>query len=212
MLRADTIINEYLLKIKDITKEEDLIKIRKEIVSEIKMSAQTEFLTIRHELEKLLNIINKKLIQMNIEEVKSWAEMKYNLGTKLIYNPVLVIIDDYAGDDELMKRNSSIYHLQILRRHLHTTLIINVQSLTSVSTDIRRFTDTFICFSTMSEADAELLKYRLPLKWTMKRLLEEFYKIADAEDRNQRVLILFTCPGYQKIVTGLPESVLNVAE
>ena len=209
MLRADTYINSYLQQIMNIKEDADLIKIRKDLIQQIKESSQSEFGVIKHEMEKLLNIIDKKLIHMEIEEVKDWAEMKFNTGTKLTFNPVLVILDDYAGDGELMKRNTSIYHLEILRRHLHTTLIINTQSLTSVSTDIRRFADTFVCFSTMSEADAKLLKFRLPIKYSMKQLMDTFYEIAEQEDRNKRVLVLFTSPGMARLVSGLPECVLN---
>ena len=202
MLRADAIINEYILKIMKVQTDDDLIKIRKDVVQQMKWSAQTEFTVIRRELEKLLALIDKKLLLMDLEEVRDWAEMKWKLGTQLTFNPVLVVLDDYAGDNELMKRNSSIYHLEILRRHLHTTLIINVQSLTSISTDIRRFTSEFVCFSTMSEADAELLKFRLPIKWNMKKIMEVFYRRSDAE--------LFTTPGYQKLVEGIPQSVLKI--
>ena len=211
MLRADAIINEYILKISEVKTDDDLVKIRKEVVQQMKWSAQTEFTVIRRELEKLLAIIDKKLLLMDLEEVRDWAEMKWKLGTQLTFNPVLVVLDDYAGDNELMKRNSSIYHLEILRRHLHTTLIINVQSLTSISTDIRRFTSEFVCFSTMSEADAELLKFRLPIKWNMKKIMEVFYRISDSEDRNGRMLTLFTTPGYQKLVEGMPQSVKQMS-
>ena len=204
MLRADAIINEYWQKIMAIKDEDDLIKIRKDLLNQCRQAGQSEFETIKMELDKLLSIIEKKLLHMTVDDVKDFAQMRWDTGTKLTYNPTLIVFDDMSGTDAFIKPYSDVHKLIYCRRHLHLTMIMLVQSLTTVSTNIRRNCTEFICFSTMSEADAKLLKNRIPITWTYKELIDAFIKISNEEERNDKMLTLFTVFPNQSIVIGAP--------
>ena len=57
--------------------------------------------------------------------------------------------------------------------------------------------------------DIKLLRDRLPLKYNFKQLKEAFNQICEEEDRNQKIITLFTVFPNDKMVVGLPECVLN---
>ena len=202
MIRADAIINSYLLKMMKIRNVNELTELAKELQKLIKNVS--DFKTIHFELTKLLNIISK-FMSIEPDEVRDYAEMLYKRGTRLDYNPILVIMDDYGGCKEFMTPSSELHKLVYNHRHLHLTLVMLLQSITSISTNIRRNVNIFVCFSTLSDMDIQLLRDRLPLKWNIKKLREEFFKIADAEDRNDKVLTLFCTFPHQKIVLGTPD-------
>ena len=202
MIRADAIINEYLLKLMKIQGEQDLVKISKELAKLIKNV--NDFEIVHSELSKLLSIIHK-FMSIEPDEVRDYAEMLYKRGTQLTYNPIVVVFDDYSGCDDFIKPYSSVHKLIYCHRHLHLNMIMLVQSITTISTNIRRNVNIFICFSTLSDRDIQLLRDRLPLKWDLKRIREEFFKIADADDRDDKVLTLFTTFPRQCIITGTPD-------
>ena len=204
MIRADAIINEYLLKLMKINNEKDLVEISKDLQKFIKNTL--EFKIINSELSKLLAIIHK-FMSIEPDEVRDYAEMLYKRGTQLTYNPILIVYDDMSGNDEFIKQYSDIHKLIYCRRHMHVTMIMNVQSLTTVSTNIRRNTTVFICFSTLSEKDVKLLSDRIPIKWTYKQLYEAFIKISDEEKRNDKMLSVFTVFPNAKISIGSPQCI-----
>lgn len=201
MIRADAIINEYLLRLMEINNEKDLVEISKDLQKFIKNTI--EFRIVHSELTKLLNIIHK-FMSIEPEEVRDYAEMLFKRGTQLTFNPILIVYDDMSGNDEFIKPYSDVHKLIYCRRHMHCTMIMNVQSLTTISTNIRRNSTAFICFSTLSEKDVKLLSDRAPIRWTYKQLYEAFLKISDAEDRSDKVLTMFTTFPNQKVVIGTP--------
>ena len=207
VIRAEAIINEFLLDLQKIKKEEDLIKIGKKLTKLIKDTSDLEYL--KEELEKLRGVINRFLV-ISPDDIKDYAEMLYIRGSKLTYNPILLVYDDYSGTDEFIKQYSNIHKLIYVRRHLHLTMLMNVQSLITVSTNIRRNTTIFICFSTLSERDLKLLSDRLPIKWSYKNLLDAFIQISDAENRDDKLLTLFTVYPNNKIICGTPEILKNI--
>ena len=86
---------------------------------------------------------------------------------------------------------------------------MSVQSLTTISTSIRRNCTEFICFSTLSPKDVKLLSDRIPVQNTYKELLNDFIKISQEDNRNQKIITIFTVFPNHKIVIGLPECVLK---
>ena len=86
-----------------------------------------------------------------------------------------------------------------------------VQSITTISTNIRRNVSIFVCFSTLSDRDIQLLRDRLPLKYNLKQIREVFYKISDADERSEKVLTITTTYPHQKIILGTPQCLLNLA-
>lgn len=85
-------------------------------------------------------------------------------------------------------------------------MIMNVQALTTVSTQIRTNSTVFVCFSTLTEMDIDLLSQRVPYSagFTKKKLKEAFIEINEAESRNDQMLTVFTVKPYQGIVLGAP--------
>ena len=208
LIRSDAIINSYLVKMMKIRSVDELAELAKELQKLIKNVS--DFQIIHMELTKLLNIISK-FMTIEMEEVREYAELLYKRGTQLTYNPILVIMDDYGGCREFMTPSSELHKLVYNHRHLHLTLVMLLQSITSISTNIRRNVNIFVCFSTLSDMDIQLLRDRLPLKWNIKKLREEFFKIADADDRDDKVLTLFCTFPFQKIVIGTKPCLLSLS-
>lgn len=202
MIRADAIINEYLLKLMRVDDSTGLSIIAKDLAKLIKNIS--DFTIIHSELMKLLTIIHK-FMTIEPEQAHDYAEMLFKRGTQLTYNPILVVFDDYSGCDDFIKPYSSIHKLIYCHRHLHVNMVMLVQSLTTISTNIRRNVNIFVCFSTLSDRDIQLLRDRLPLKWDLKRIRQAFFQIADADDRDDKVLTLFTVYPNQRIIAGTPD-------
>lgn len=205
-IRANAIINEYLLELTKVKNDKDLVKIRKKLTTLIKSSG--ELSVIKEELMKLNKVIDK-FMTISPEEIADYAQLLFRRGSQITFNPIIIVYDDQSGSDEFIKPYSDIHKLIYCRRHLHLTMVMSVQSITTISTNIRRNCTEFICFSTLSERDVKLLRDRLPIKWTYKDLLELFIEIANEEDRNQKMLSIFTVFPYQNIIKGLPECVLK---
>ena len=204
-IRANSIINEYLQKLMNIKKDKDLLKIKKELTNLMKASG--ELTIIRDELDKLYKLFDK-FLTITIPEIVDYATLLFNRGSQITFNPVIVVFDDYSGSDEFIKPYSDIHKLIFFRRHLHLTMVMSVQSLTTISTSIRRNCTEFICFSTLSPKDVKLLSDRIPVQSSYKELLNDFIKISQEDDRNQKIISIFTVFPYHKVVIGLPECVL----
>ena len=205
-IRANAIINEYLLELTKVKSDKDLVKIRKKLTSLIKSSGELKI--IKDELMKLNKVIDQ-FMTISPEEIADYAQLLFRRGSQITFNPVIIVYDDQSGSDEFIKPYSDIHKLIYCRRHLHLTMVMSVQSITTISTNIRRNCTEFICFSTLSEMDVKLLRDRLPIKWTYKDLIELFIEIANEENRNQKMLSIFTVFPFAQIIKGLPECVLK---
>ena len=205
-IRANAIINEYLLELTKVKSDKDLVKIRKKLTSLIKSSGELKI--IKDELMKLNKVIDQ-FMTISPEEIADYAQLLFRRGSQITFNPVIIVYDDQSGSDEFIKPYSDIHKLIYCRRHLHLTMVMSVQSITTISTNIRRNCTEFICFSTLSEMDVKLLRDRLPIKWNYKDLIELFIEIANEENRNQKMLSIFTVFPFAQIIKGLPECVLK---
>lgn len=206
-IRANSIINEYLQDLMNIKKDKDLIAIKDRLTSLMKASG--ELSVIKDELTKLYRLFDK-LMTISIEEVVDYATLLFNRGSKITYNPIIIVFDDYSSSDEFIKPYSDIHKLIYCRRHLHLTMVMSVQSLTTISTNIRRNCTEFICFSSLSEKDVKLLSSRLPIQWKYKELLERFIDISNEQDRNQKMITVFTVFPYNQVVLGLPDCMIKI--
>ena len=206
-IRSEAIVNEFLERLMKVKNEKELAKITKDLTKLIKNASDLE--TIREELIKFSTVLTKYM-SLSLDEVRDWSELLYIRGSRKSYNPILIVYEDYSGTDAFMKPYSDIHKLIYCRRHLHTTMLMNVQSLTTVSTNIRRNATIFICFSTLSPRDVELLFERIPInsKMSRKQLVLAFEDICEREDRNQKIISVFCTFPYQKLVIGAPESIL----
>lgn len=200
-IRAQAIINEYLELLKEVKSEKELFTIVDKYDALLKNVS--DFSYLNDELMKFRKTLDNLLLcEMN--EVKTYAEMMYIRGHRKSYDPTVIVFDDYAGTNEFIKPYSDIHKLIYCRRHLHLNMLLLTQSITAISTNIRRNISVFVCFSTLSERDLQLLKDRLPIKWDMKRLRQAFYSIVDSERRNDKLLTIFTIYPNMKIVEGSP--------
>ena len=203
LTRAESLINEFNLKMMKIKTFNDYKKLVKKLENLIK--SLYEYDVLRSELEKLLQTY-RKYVNIEIDEMKEISNYLYvKSTTKLTYNPIIVIFDDCSGSKEFLLPTSDIHSLTYCRRHMLVNMFLCVQSLTTVSTNIRRNCTIFINFSTLSPKDVESLSERIPIKWTKKTLLEAFINISEAENRDDKVLTLFTVYPYHKIVLGTPQ-------
>ena len=86
------------------------------------------------------------------------------------------------------------------------------QSIVAVSASIRRNTSLFVLFSTLSEMDLKLIRDRLPIKWSFKELLQKFIEISEAEDRDQKVISIFSFYPHQDVIIGTPECLKKLVQ
>ena len=208
-IRANAIINEYLEELMKVKTDNDLMKIHKKLSNLIKSSGELKI--IHDELLKLYKVVDK-FLSISPEEIVDYATLLFKRGSQITFNPVIIVFDDYSGTDAFIKPYSDIHKLIYCRRHLHLTMVMSVQSITTISTNIRRNCTEFICFSTLSEMDIKLLRDRLPLKYNFKQLKEAFNQICEEEDRNQKIITLFTVFPNDKMVLGMPPCMLSSVE
>ncbi len=128
------------------------------------------------------------------------------------YQPILAIVDDYAGTEEFMNSHSTLTQMVLLRRHLHLSIFILTQTITGINTDIRRNTNTFHLLPSISRADIDLIALRLPSNMDKKDLREIYEEGCKNEDRNQNLVSLFTVFPNHKIITGAPKCILEYYE
>ncbi|MGM9858775.1 MAG: hypothetical protein ACI311_05980, partial [Bacilli bacterium] len=79
-----------------------------------------------------------------------------------IHQPILIIVDDNAVNSELSNPRSNFTQLCITRRHLHCSILILVQSVTFINTNIRRNATSYHLLPTMSSEGLKLIEKRLP--------------------------------------------------
>ena len=205
-IRANVIINEFLEKLMHIKKDKDLMNIKKELTN--LMKAAGELSIIKNELLKLHRLFDK-FLTITIPEIVDYATLHFNRGSQITFNPIIIVFDDYSGSDEFIKPYSDIHKLIFCRRHLHLTMVMSVQSLTTISTNIRRNCTEFICFSTLSPKDVKLLSDRIPIQYTYKELLNDFIKISQEDNRDQKIITIFTVFPNHKVIIGLPQRMLH---
>lgn len=211
-IRAQAIINEYLEKCMELKSDKKFAKLRESFKKFISNDSKLEYLV--SELKRFDQEVLEKFTFLSIEEIHDFAELMLCAGTRYIkdsYIPILIIYDDYSGEEAFIKPYSDIHKLIYCRRHLHLTMVMNVQSLVSISQNIKRNATVFVCFSTLSEKDIEMLSERVPYSsgFNKKSLKEAFIKINEETERNNKMLTLFTVYPNQKVVLGSPSCVLE---
>ncbi len=212
-IRAQAIINEYLERCMHLRTEEELVKLRKDFLRLISTDSKVPHLV--DELRRFDKDVLEKFTFMDINLIHDWAELMFTSGKRYVTEsdiPILIVYDDYAGSREFLRTSSDIHKLIFCRRHLRCTMVMNVQALTTVSTQIRTNSTVFVCFSTLTEKDIELLSQRVPYSagFDRKKLKEAFVQINQAEERNDQMLTLFTVKPNQKVVLGAPECIRSL--
>lgn len=202
LIRSNAIINEYIDKFMNVKNEEEISSLLKKLKSLIKSSSELN--VIHDELSKFYSYVSG-FISIDVELVKEYARLLWLSGSKITYNPTIIVFDDYASTSEFLKPTSNLHKLVYVRRHLHLSILVLTQSIVAVSASIRRNTSLFVLFSTLSEMDLKLIRDRLPIKWSFKELLQKFIEISEAEDRDQKVISIFAFYPFNCVIQGLPD-------
>ena len=207
LIRSNAIINEYIEQFMNTKTDADVEGILKKLKNLIKSSGELEI--IHAELLKFYSYVSG-FISIDVETVHEYARLLWLSGTRITYNPTIVVFDDYASTSEFLKPTSNMHKLAYVRRHLHLGMLILTQSIIAVSASIRRNTSLFVLFSTLSEMDLKAIRDRLPIKWSYKQLLEKFIEISEAENRDDKVISIFCFYPFQKVVQGTPASLKSL--
>lgn len=146
---------------------------------------------------KILNFTRKEIIKPRLHEAVFGPPQQ----------PILIIIDDNVGDNELSNPKSMLTQLIYLRRHLHCSLFILSQSATGINTNIRRNTNSFHLLPSISNADLKLINDRLPAQLGLSDIKDNYLCNCENKDRNQRMTSLFCVFPNNKIVDGAPPPV-----
>ena len=209
LIRSNAIINEYIDKFMNVKNEEEISSLLKKLKSLIKSSSELN--VIHDELSKFYSYVSG-FISIDVESVREYARLLWLSGSKITYNPTIIVFDDYASTSEFLKPTSNLHKLVYVRRHLHLSILVLTQSIVAVSASIRRNTSLFVLFSTLSEMDLKLIRDRLPIKWSFKELLQKFIEISEAQDRDQKVISIFCFYPFNKIVIGSPECLKKLVQ
>lgn len=209
LIRSNAIINEYIDKFMNVKNEDEISSLLKKLKSLIKSSSELN--VIRDELSKFYSYVSG-FISIDVESVKEYARLLWLSGSKITYNPTIIVFDDYASTSEFLKPTSNLHKLVYVRRHLHLSILVLTQSIVAVSASIRRNTSLFVLFSTLSEMDLKLIRDRLPIKWSFKELLQKFIEISEAEDRDQKVISIFSFYPHQDVIIGTPECLKKLVQ
>ena len=209
LIRSNAIINEYIDKFMNVKNEEEISSLLKKLKSLMKSSSELN--VIHDELSKFYSYVSG-FISIDVETVREYARLLWISGSKITYNPTIIVFDDYASTSEFLKPTSNLHKLVYVRRHLHLSILILTQSIVAVSASIRRNTSLFVLFSTLSEMDLKLIRDRLPIKWSFKELLQKFIEISEAEDRDQKVISIFSFYPHQKVIIGTPQKLKDLVK
>ena len=207
LIRSNAIVNEYIEKFMNVKTESEVEEILKKLKNLIKSSSELD--VIHDELLKFYNYVSE-FISIGVDEVREYSRLLWKSGSKITYNPTIIIFDDYASTSEFLKPTSNMHKLAYIRRHLHLGMFLLTQSIVAVSASIRRNASMFVLFSTLSEMDLKAIRDRLPIKWSYKQLLEKFIEISEKEDRNEKVITIFSFYPNQKVVQGTPDCLKNL--
>lgn len=126
-----------------------------------------------------------------------------------IHQPILIIVDDNAVNTQLSNPRSSFTQLCITRRHLHCSIVVLVQSVTFVNTNIRRNATSYHLLPTMSSEDLKLIEKRLPRGLLDGELADRYIKNIQNPDRTQKMTHIFNVNPYNMICDGCPDCVLQ---
>ena len=209
LIRSNAIINEYIDKFMNVKNEDEISSLLKKLKSLIKSSSELN--VIHDELSKFYSYVSG-FISIDVESVKEYARLLWLSGSKITYNPTIIVFDDYASTSEFLKPTSNLHKLVYVRRHLHLSILVLTQSIVAVSASIRRNTSLFVLFSTLSEMDLKLIRDRLPIKWSFKELLQKFIEISEAEDRDQKVISIFCFYPFNCVIQGLPDCMKKLVQ
>ena len=209
LIRSNAIINEYIDKFMNVKNEEEISSLLKKLKNLIGSSSKMN--VIHDELSKFYSYVSG-FISVDVESVREYARLLWLSGSKITYNPTIIVFDDYASTSEFLKPTSNLHKLVYVRRHLHLSILVLTQSIVAVSASIRRNTSLFVLFSTLSEMDLKLIRDRLPIKWSFKELLQKFIEISEAQDRDQKVISIFCFYPFNKIVIGSPECLKKLVQ
>jgi hypothetical protein len=148
--------------------------------------------------EQMLDIIQKNSLQNQKRLVEFIAKNLKEIGWKTYPHRCLLILDDFAAHPLLKRKETPLCGILKKLRHYKMTVIICVQTVTSIIKDIRRDVSDFIMYPGISFEDLKNLVRGSSLScfdplW----LWQEYSKIKDQHT-------MFTCHVKARRVTYTP--------
>ena len=116
LIRSNAIVNEYIELFMNPSSEHEVEKTLKKLRNLIKSSSELDI--IHEELVKFYNYVSE-FVTITVDEVHEYSKLLWKSGTKITYNPTIIIFDDYASTSEFLRPTSNMHKLAYIRRHLH---------------------------------------------------------------------------------------------
>ena len=129
----------------------------------------------------------QKLIKYIAQEFNKYQTNSYPLNC-------LIVLDDFANNELLTKKNSKLHSYFTKTRHYNITFIIAVQTVKFIPKNVKRMLTDCVIYGGFSEEDFFGLLKELSHPWNIKKLFEE-YKNKMTEKHNKLILNL-SAPSY----------------
>ena len=129
-----------------------------------------------------------KLVKFIANEFNKYQTNRYPLNC-------LVVLDDFANNDLLTKKNSPLHSYFTKTRHYNITFIIAVQTVKFIPKNVKRMLSDCVIYGGLSEEDFISLMKELPHPWNIDKLFEEYKSKCSIE--HVKLILNLSVPSYQ---------------
>lgn len=133
--------------------------------------------------EEMQRLINKHSLEEIEDRIIYIANKLVKYNTSAYPFNTLLVMDDAAGSDQLVDKNSELCRLLTKTRHYNLTCIIAVQTLKFVNLNLKRMATDMIMYSGFSKEDFETMLKQTPNSLDQKRTTAEYLSHHDIHDR-----------------------------
>ena len=130
----------------------------------------------------------EKIIKFIAQELNEYQTNRYPLNC-------LVVLDDFANNELLTKRNSPLHSFFTKCRHYNLTFIIAVQTVKFVPKNVKRMLTDCVVYGGLSFDDFMSLMKELPHPWNNQNLYDE-YKNKMIEGEHVKMILNLSVPSY----------------
>lgn len=133
--------------------------------------------------EEMQRLINKHSLDEIEDRLIYIANKLAKYNTNAYPYNTLLVMDDAAGSDMLVDRNSELCRLLTKTRHYNLTCIIAIQTLKFVNLNLKRMATDLIMYSGFSKDDFETMLKQTPNSLDSKRVTAEYLSHHNIHDR-----------------------------
>ena len=182
---AEILSKKVKTKITHVTEGELLPYLRKHLKRKLKYYALVKHVLskMRETNEEMQRLISKHSLEEIDDRIIYIANklVKYNTAA-YPYNTLLVM-DDAAGMEQLVDKNSELCRLLTKTRHYNLTCIIAIQTLKFVNLNLKRMATDLIMYAGFSKEDFETMLAQTPNNLDKKKVTNEYLAHQDIHDR-----------------------------